>query len=158
MIEIMVVIALMGALAAVLAVGASRLLLERTESADDIFWQAIGEARKYALIHETDVTLSFDIENQAFLAATDLGSRSYPLPEGPAVKLDFLGVTEGEQTVLIGGALVEANLLPAIKFFSDGTCMPFRARLEVAGKPPLVIEIDPWTCAPLLRSQGTGIL
>lgn len=153
LIEIVVVIGLMGVLATVLAVGASRLMIDRQESPEDMFWFAVGEARKFALQHEIDVTLSFDNEEQEFVAATDLGSRNVPLPSTRPVTLDFLGVTAGEQTILIGGNLVEANLLSSVKFFGDGTCSPFRARLEVEGGQPIVLEIDPWTCAPILRDE-----
>tara|TARA_B110000305_G_scaffold32909_1_gene32090 strand:- start:20515 stop:21051 length:537 start_codon:yes stop_codon:yes gene_type:complete len=153
LIEIVVVIALMGVLATVLAVGASRLMVDREESPEDMFWFAVGEARKFALQHEIDVTLSFHNDEQVFIAATDLGTREVPLPSQQPITLDFLGVTAGEQTILIGGSLVEANLLSAVKFFRDGTCSPFRARLEIEGKQPLVLEIDPWTCAPILRDE-----
>lgn len=153
LIEIMVVIGLMGILATVLAVGASRLVMDREESPEDMFWFAVGEARKFALQHEIDVTLSFDNDEQVFLAATDLGTREVPLPSQKTITLDFLGVTAGEQTILIGGSLVEANLLSSVRFFSDGTCSPFRARLEEEGKQPIVLEIDPWTCAPILRDE-----
>lgn len=153
LIEIMVVIGLMGILATVLAVGASRLVMDREESPEDMFWFAVGEARKFALQHEIDVTLSFDNDEQVFIAATNLGTREVPLPSKQPITLDFLGVTAGEQTILIGGSLVEANLLNSVRFFRDGTCSPFRARLEEEGEPPIVLEIDPWTCAPILRDK-----
>jgi hypothetical protein len=40
-----------------------------------------------------------------------------------------------------------------VKLFRDGTCSPFRARLEEAGEQPVILEIDPWTCAPILRDE-----
>ena len=153
LIEIIVVIALMGALATVLAVGASSLLADRKDTPEDMFWYAVNEARKFALEYEVDLTLSCDNEEQVFVAATDLGTREVPLPSGEPFSLEFLGLTKGEQTILIGGRLTEVNLLTAVKFFRDGTCSPFRARLEEEGKEPLILEIDPWTCAPILRNE-----
>jgi general secretion pathway protein H len=40
-----------------------------------------------------------------------------------------------------------------VSFYGDGTCQPFRARLAVDSRQPLVLEIDPWTCAPVLRDE-----
>jgi hypothetical protein len=153
LIEIIVVIGLMGALAAVLAVGASSLMADRQETPEDKFWYAVNEARKFALQYEVDLTLSFDNEAQVFIASTDLGAREVPLPSAEPFTIEFLGVSEGEQTVLIGGRLTEVNLLTSVKFFRDGTCSPFRARLEEAGEQPVILEIDPWTCAPILRDE-----
>ncbi|GAB5559427.1 MAG: hypothetical protein SynsKO_10740 [Synoicihabitans sp.] len=155
LIEIIVTIALMGGLAALLALGAANALNEREDNAVDIFWGAVGEARKFALHHELDVTLSFDEEEQEFLAVTAIGERRVPFPIKERVRLEFLGVEKGTQTILIGGRLVEANLLPYVHFYGDGTCSPFRARLEVEGKQPEIMEIDPWTCAPVLRDEET---
>lgn len=157
LIEIMVVIALMGLLATVLAVGASRALIDRVETPEEMFWLAVAEARKFALQNEVDVRLSFDAENQSFRAATDLGVRDVPLPTGEPIELDFLGVGAGDQTVMIGGRLVETNELDSVTFFSDGTCTPFRVRLSRDGGEPLILEIDPWTCAPILRGGGDRV-
>ncbi len=153
LLEIIVVIALMGALATVLAVGASTLLSDRDETPEEVFWYAVNEARKFALQYEVDLTLSFDNEEQVFIAATDLGTREVPLPSAEPFTLEFLGVTKGEQTILIGGRLTEVNLLASVEFFRDGTCSPFRARLEEEGEQPVILEIDPWTCAPILRDE-----
>lgn len=153
LIEIIVVIALMGALATVLAVGVSGLMADRKETPEDMFWYAVNEARKFALQYEVDLTLSFDNEEQVFVAATDLGTREVPLPAGEPFTLEFLGVTGSEQTILIGGRLTEVDLLNSVQFFRDGTCSPFRARLEEEGEEPLILEIDPWTCAPILRDE-----
>lgn len=153
LIEVMVVIALLGGLAAILAYGASQILVERGQSAEEVFWGAIGEARKYALLHEVDVTLRFDDEDQQFIATAMGQVRSFPVPLPEPMELDFLGINEGEQTVLIGGALVEANVIESVTFFGDGTCIPFRARMALEGRQPVLFEIDPWTCAPVLREE-----
>lgn len=155
LIEVMVVIALLGGLAAILAYGASQILIDRGQSAEEVFWGAVGEARKFALLNEVDVTLQFDAENQRFIASALGQARSFPVPLEEVMELEFLGVNEGDQTVLIGGALVETNVIDSVTFFGDGTCVPFRARLAVAERSPVLLEIDPWTCAPVLREEGS---
>jgi len=157
LIEIMVVIALLGGLAAILVLAASRALLDRADSPKDVFWGMVGEVRKYALHNEVDVTLSFDAEDQVFRASSRGQERAFPVPLDQPIELDFLGGAVGEQTVLIGGQLVETNVIDQIMFFSDGTCLPFRARLAMEGRPDMLFEIDPWTCAPILRAEDSQL-
>lgn len=153
LLEIMAVIGLMGLLAAVLSVGVSRALQDRSESADDVFWYAIGEARKFALMNQTEVRLTFDNQEQVFRASTPLGEKVFPLPPGMEFDLEFLGVGKGTRSIMIGGILLEASELKHVRFFDDGTCTPFRAQLRVNDGQPIVYEIDPWTCAPVLRGE-----
>ena len=153
LIEIMVVLALLGALATILAVGASRALVNRAESPVEVFWLAVGEARKQALENEIDIDLRFNNEDQLFEASTLLGTRATPLPSEMQMQLDFLGVGGSGQTIMIGGRLIETSLLEQVTFFRDGTCTPFRARLTLEGEQPILLEIDPWTCAPILRDE-----
>jgi prepilin-type N-terminal cleavage/methylation domain-containing protein len=153
MIEIMVVIALLGLLASVLAVGTSRLLLDRGESPVDVFWSAVAEARKQALEKEIDIDLRFNNEDQVFEASTLLGIKQIPIPTGTPMQLEFLGVSGGGQTIMIGGRLIETSVLDKVTFFRDGTCTPFRARMSLEGEEPILLEIDPWTCAPILREE-----
>ena len=151
LLEIIVVIALMGMLATVLSVGASRLLAERKESPEEIFWGAVGEARKYALMEQCEVRLSFDSEAQAFVASTDLGSQSFPINVPERIEITFLGMRKGESSILVGGRLIETSPLDRVRFFDDGTCTPFRAQILVGTQSPVVLEVDPWTCAEVLH-------
>jgi len=153
MLEIMVVVGLLGLLAGVLAVGASRALIDRPASPEQAFWAAVGRAREFALQHALDVRLSYDHETRSFRALTDLGSTVVALPRDLDMDIQFLGRRAGDRTILIGGTLVEASELPFVTFYSDGTCTPFRAQLTVAGTPS-VVEVDPWTCAPALVPTG----
>ena len=156
LLEIIVVIALMGMLAAVLSVGASRLLADRPDSPEQIFWGAVGEARKFALTNQSEVRLRFDRESQAFVASTEQGERSFPIQFEGELELNFLGMRKGESSILVGGRLIETSPLDSVRFFDDGTCTPFRAQLIVRGQTPLVLEVDPWTCAEILRSDTQG--
>jgi len=153
LIEIMMVIALLGLLATVLAVGASNALLDRDESPVEIFWSAVGEARKQALQKEIDIDLRFNNEDQVFEASTIVGMRQIPIPSTVPIQLEFLGVGGGGQTMMIGGRLIETSILKQVTFYRDGTCTPFRARLTLEGEEPVILEIDPWTCAPILRDK-----
>ena len=152
LLEIMVVIGIMAMLAGVLALGASRVLVERPESPNQTFWEAIGRAREYALIHNTEVWLTFDNEEAAFVATTWQGTERFPVTSSEKFQLDFLGMAGGAQSILVGGVLLESNPLPRVTFYPDGTCTPFRAQVTVEGGEPFVFEIDPWTCAPALVS------
>lgn len=153
----MVVIGLIGLLATVLTVGSTRLLLDRKESPHDVFWSAVGEARKYALQHETEVFLSFDNQGRMFKTSTALGTKECPLPGGGMeFELEFLGMAKGARSIMIAGTLLETDTIEGVKFFVDGTCTPFRAQLVLPGKHPVVFEIDPWTCAPMLQEEGNS--
>ncbi len=149
------VIALMGLLAAVLSVGAASMLRDRQPHPEDLVWSAIAESRKFALLHETEVWLSYDNQERAFMAATALGSRSFPVPEGTGdFDLTFLGMMKGEQSILIAGRLIETSTIDGARFFPDGTCTPFRVQVVEDGKQPEVLEVDPWTCAPALDREA----
>lgn len=153
LLEIIVVIALLGTLAAILTVGASRLLVDRGESPVEVFWYAVGEARKQALQREIDIDLRFNNDDQVFIAATPVGEKAIPIPGSSPLQIEFLGVGGGGATIMIGGRLVETSVLDHVTFYRDGTCTPFRARLTPEGGQPEILEIDPWTCAPILRDE-----
>ena len=63
--------------------------------------------------------------------------------------VDFLSAQPGQSSVLIGGELVDTKTVPAVTFYPDGTCSPFRAQFR-AGGAAKVLSIDPWTCAQVL--------
>ncbi|WP_221029588.1 type II secretion system protein [Actomonas aquatica] len=156
LLEIMVVIALIGFLAAVLAVGASTMLRERKVLPEDVAWEAIRKAREFALLHETEVWLSWDNEERVFRASTAAGSETFPVPEEMDFDLEFLGTSKGGRTIMIGGRLLEAGPIDGVRFFGDGTCTPFRVQLVERGVDPTILEVDPWTCAPVLRNKEDG--
>ena len=153
LLEIMVTLALIGLLAATLAVAATQMLAKRKTTPEVVFWEAISQARTFALQHECDLWLSFDNQEDTFIATTELGTKTFPLPDGMAFELEFLGMAKGARSIMIGGTLLEANTIKGVRFFGDGTCTPFRAQLVEPGQQPVVFEIDPWTCAPVLRNK-----
>jgi prepilin-type N-terminal cleavage/methylation domain-containing protein len=155
LLEVLVVIALIGLLTGVLVVGSSRLLGDRPKSPAELFWSAVSQARKTALQQNRSVRLSLDSATQEFLAVMD-GAASVRLPFVPkeTAELDFLPPKSpsGASSILIAGDLVETQTLAAVTFYGDGTCAPFRAQLKTRNQVH-ILEIDPWTCAPLLTEE-----
>lgn len=154
--EILVGLAILGLLAGIFVTNVGTLAGDRRVNVEDVFWKAVVEARKYALLQGTDVRLSFDSKEKAFTASTSAGSRNFPVPIEGELEIDFLGVSKGGRTtVLIGGTLVETQPLPYVTFYADGTCSDFRAQLRQNQGEPRYVRIDPWTCAPMLAQAGS---
>ncbi|HRP06113.1 MAG TPA: prepilin-type N-terminal cleavage/methylation domain-containing protein [Opitutaceae bacterium] len=155
--EILVGLALLGLLAGLFVANVGTLVGNRKVDVEEIFWKAVVEARKYALLQGTDVRLLFDAKEKAFKASTSAGSRTFPVPVEGELEIDFLGVSKGGRTtVLIGGTLVETQPLAYVTFYSDGTCSDFRAQLRQNQGEPRYVRIDPWTCAPMLAQVGSN--
>ncbi|MDR0351906.1 MAG: type II secretion system GspH family protein [Opitutaceae bacterium] len=72
----------------------------------------------------------------------------------PAVVCDFLTTQKGGSAILVGGVLRETATLASVTFYGDGTCTPFRAQLRAGVSEPLVLDIDPWTCAQVLTREA----
>ncbi len=156
--EVLLALGLLGLLAALFVGGVGRLLQGRGRSAEEIFWKAATEARRYALLRGEDVRLAYDSEAKAFSATTREGTQRFPVPVAGELLIEFLSAgTTGGATVLIGGSLVETQPLPFVTFYADGTCSSFRVQLRNrrAGEPRY-LQIDPWTCAPVLARETPG--
>jgi len=155
LLEILLALALIGLLGALFVGNTSRLISGRGVSAEEIFWKAVTEARKYALLRGQDVRLAYDSKEKAFEATTSEGTQRFPVPVPGELEIDFLASgTKGRATVLIGGSLVETQPLPAVTFYADGTCSAFRVQLRSRGGAARYLQIDPWTCAPVLEKTG----
>lgn len=150
LLEILLAVALIGLLAAALVAGATHLVDTKPSSPTDIFWQAVQAARHAALEQDRDVTLTVEDKEKRFVVSAEGDTQYFPLPEKRDITVDFLPMTAGRSSILIGGALLETQTLPSVTFFADGTCTPFRAQLRTPGAPATVLMIDPWTCAPVL--------
>ena len=154
LLEILLSIALIALLAGVLTVGASRLGNGQPSTPEDIFWQAVREARKTALRSERVVALSFDAEAAAFAVQREDGTRrDFALKPGRKITVDFLQPAQGAGYILLGGELVETQKLATVRFFPDGTCSPFRVQFRGETGAPWSLSIDPWTCAPVLETK-----
>lgn len=152
LLEVLITIALIALLTGVLVIGTNRLLRERPKSSDELFWAAVAAVRQDALLNNHDVRLTFDARESEFVAVSDLGEIRLPFVSKEIAELDFLAPrSAGMSAVLIGGQMVETLTIPAVTFYGDGTCSPFRAQLKTRNGVR-VLEIDPWTCAPMLAA------
>lgn len=150
LLEILLVLALIGLLASVLIGGSSRLLADRPVTVEGVFWQAAATARRAALQSDREVRLRYDGAKRTLVAALPGGETTFPLPEGET-RLDFLAPesTSRAGLVLIGGVLTETRTLPAVTFYPDGTCSPFRVQVT-SPDTNRIIAVDPWTASPAL--------
>ena len=154
LLEVLITIALIALLTGVLVVGTSRLLGDRPKTADELFWLAVGAARKDALQNNRDVRLTLDAKTHQFIALSEGEETRHPFVPKEINELDFLApkAVNASSSMLVGGQLVETQTLPFVMFYGDGTCSPFRVQLK-SRNGTRVLEIDPWTCAQVLNNQ-----
>lgn len=158
LLEVLVTIALIALLTGVLVVGTNRLLGDRPKTADELFRAAVNETRHDALLHYREVRLAFDAKKNEFVALdADGGETRHPFVPKDTGEIDFLPPRpaggSSPSSVLIGGQLVETQTLPFVTFYRDGTCTPFRAQIK-SRNGIRFLEIDPWTCAPMLANSA----
>ena len=153
LLEILLAVALIGILSAAMVSIAPRLTSDKSQTPQEIFWEAARTARRAALKTETEVRLSFDSKEKAFVIEGGEGVQKFAVPETRDLTIDLLQAqpTSGG-SVLIGGQLVDTQTLPAVLFYPDGTCTPFRVQFRTTG-PARILSIDPWTCALVLPAD-----
>ncbi len=173
LLEILVVLALIGLLAGVTVTGVGRMLNPGPDSPVQAFWHAANAARRHALREETEVRLSFDKAGSQLLAVAHDGAElpAFAVPEGtdivfiPGLIPGTSAISGSNRTVsnLFDGALsTGAAPLDYISFYPDGTCSLFRVQIQLGGGGTFgstggtTIQVDPWTCTPMLTSQNTG--
>jgi len=154
LLEVLLVLALLGLLAAVLIGGGAQLLNSQPTSADDVFWEAVQEARKMALKSENDVVMTYVDDRQggkAFVVTGSGTAKSFPIAKAGDLEVTFLSQQKGGTAIMIAGTIVETQKVDAVTFYADGTCSPFRVQFFRNGAVHLA-SIDPWTCAPMLTA------
>lgn len=149
LIEILLAVALLGLLSAVMVSVATSFTDARPRSPEDFFWEAARKARRTALVSETDVRLSYDRKEKAFVVSSPKETLRFPLTATQDLTVDLLQAQSVGGSILIGGQLVDTQTVPAVTFYADGTCSPFRVQFRATG-PARIVAIDPWTCAPVL--------
>jgi general secretion pathway protein H len=156
LLEIMLSLAVIALLAGVLITGSVHLMGDKSATPEDVFWKAVQEARSVALHDEQDVRVTFDDKEKVFVVDDGTTPKFFPVPASRDVTVDFLATSGDRSTVLVGGDLVESKTIPAVTFYRDGTCTPFRVQFRNGGGARFV-EIDPWTCAKALpRDDNTS--
>jgi general secretion pathway protein H len=146
------VIALIAMLTGVLVTGSARLASSRAATPEDVFWKAVMETRKAALLSGREVRLSYldkDKERALVAKASDGTEQRFPFEWAGELKVDFLSTQKGLSAILLGGQLVETQTIPFVTFYGDGTCSPFRLQIRTGGEAR-VLMIDPWTCSLVL--------
>jgi prepilin-type N-terminal cleavage/methylation domain-containing protein len=151
LIEILLALAVVALVGTLVLPGLNSML--RTignEEPDRILWDAITAAREEALNRNHAIWLRFDEKEKQLLwgDGQTVATKTWPAD----VTLQLLEPSR-TATVLIGGELVETKEVKEVRFYADGTCAPFRARIRVGTAAPQIIGIDPWTCAPVLRAE-----
>jgi len=152
--EVVMVIALIAMLTGVLVTGSVRLANSRAATPEDVFWKAVMETRKMALLSGREVRLSYsdkDKERVLVAKATDGIEQRFSFEWTGELKLDFLSTQKGSSTMLLAGQLVETQTMPFVTFYGDGTCSPFRLQLRTGGEAR-TLAIDPWTCSLVLTA------
>jgi len=147
LVEIVLVLAVIGLVGALLLPGVNSMLRAIThEEPDRLFWNAMNLAREQALTTNRTITLRYD-DRQKLLSWTDGTSRQQQnMPAEVTIK--FLRPRPGD-AILLGGVLVETDEIPAIRIHPDGACDRFRAQILRGKAPAQIIQVDPWTCAPM---------
>lgn len=148
LIEVLLVIALLALMSTVLISGTTGFFQMRDARPDQVFWQAVTDARQQALDHEETVFLSYDPKARQLNWTWPDGQKSAAL-EGQTLR--FLPAQK-TSSKLLGGTLVETGTLTGVNFYPDGTCDPFRAELIAPNGDKDELRVDPWTCAPMLPS------
>lgn len=154
LLEILLAVALIALLSAALVSTSVHLTDRKPRSNDQVFWEAVQMARRSALHSQSDVVLRYDEKNKEFVMSGANGQKSFPLAtSADDLRVEFLHADSGNSAILIGGQLVEMQTIPAVTFYGDGTCVPFRVQFRASGAAH-VIAIDPWTCAPVLTDKN----
>ena len=157
LLEILITLALMGLLVGVLVLGAVKLTEPKAVIAEDVFWKAVAQCRREALLSGQDVRLRFVSKAKSFALVSNgpSGEQRFPFESEEDVKLDFLSTQKSGSAILIRSQLVETQTIPYVTFYGDGTCSPFRLQIRTGG-PARSVSIDPWTCAQVLAAADTG--
>lgn len=149
LLEVLLAIALLGLLAALFITGGNDLFRARERTVVDVFWQAVQAARLQAVQEDGTVLLRYVEKDRQLVWSSAGGTHELGWP---GKNLEFLPVEQND-TVLLGGQLVGTGRLAVVRFHADGGVDRFRAQLTDAAGQVTRLDLDPWTCAPILRNS-----
>ena len=156
LLEILLVLALVGLIGALLAVGVTRVFSNDHPAPEDVFWQACRSAQKLASLSEHEVSLGFDAQEKKLVWGNGQETDAAAFDAaGGEVGVQFLQAQKGGSLILVAGQVVETQEVPRVMFYPDGTCTAFRVQFRV-GANAWQFAIDPWTCAPVLEKKETN--
>jgi prepilin-type N-terminal cleavage/methylation domain-containing protein len=171
LLEVLLVVALIGLLSGVLVTGLTRMLNPPPDSPAQAFWRAARAARKHALENATQVRLSYNANDGAFEVIAEDGTALDPIQPPAGTRVEFLSGIVAPTLASNGvngtvnrlfGSVLDATDAPteSVTFFSDGTSSLFRVRIHasMSGADTItsIIEVDPWTCSPMLGTSAGG--
>jgi prepilin-type N-terminal cleavage/methylation domain-containing protein len=150
LIEVLLALALVGLLSWIFVGGSTAILANKNASPDDQFWKAVAQARKQALVEQRSIVLTYDEKAKSFVMSDGANQHSVPVAGPDDLVIDFHPVqTDSSSSTLIGGTLIDSEVLNSATFYSDGTCTPFSVQFRVGGAAHL-LTLDPWTCAQVI--------
>lgn len=165
LLEILLVLALVGLLSGIMITGVTRMLNPGPESPSQAFWAMASAARRYALINETEVRVSFDATTTSLVGTAGNGIPLPPVPIPGGAGLTFIsGISPtaiASSNTAMGSVFGDVlgngtdTSLSSVIFYRDGTCNPFRVTVD-AGGASSTIAVDPWTAGPMLIATATG--
>lgn len=151
LIELLLVLGLLSLIATLFVGGAGDWLRAREQTPEDLFWKSVSEARQLALRNDAIVTMRYDPDKHCVRWNDGEDAHTVPWPEKG--KLDFFQLTQDTGAILLGGVLQETGRTMAVHFYPDGSCDPFRAQVTDPQGHRRTLQIDPWTCAPILSAR-----
>jgi len=158
LVEILLVIALIAIMASVFVINFDVLIRQNeTDSLEHAFWKASSETRNLAMFERRVQDLRYDPDSMAYLVGTGESAKRFAVDtsdwsEETEVEVLFKQKLSDDSYRLIGGKLITLREIPLVRFFPDGTCMPFILEIRV-GEDLRSIEVDPWSGAELLASE-----
>jgi len=148
LLEFILAIALLGLVASLFISGGSEMFRARQRTMADVFWSAVQAARLEAVQENAVVTMRFD--QKARSIRWGVVGEPHELA-WPGRNLEFLP-TESRDLILLGGQIAATGGLSSVRFHSDGTTDRFRVQLTDPEGRMSVLELDPWTAAPVVRA------
>jgi len=158
LLELLLAIGLIALLSAALIAGSVTLLNDKPVFPQEVFWQASHAARKTALLNAAvagghDVRLSYDDKQKAFIADDGVAPQTFPIAKPPPdLVVQFLPAESGGPAAALAVPTDDSSSLPYVTFFGDGTCSPFTVQLRSKAGAAQRIDVDPWTCAQMLKA------
>ena len=148
LIETILVLAVITLLGTLLLPGVNSILKTiNQEEPDRLFWDTVTAARELALTTNRTVELRLTADKKTLVWGDTGTQRQQKMPAG--FSLGFLRPKQGS-TILLGGVLLEADEIFTVRFYADGSCDRFRVQIMRDKLPPQILQVDPWTCAPLV--------
>ncbi len=149
LLEVVLAIAVLGLVTVLFITGGHDLFRARERTIADVFWSAVQAARLQAVQEDAVVSLRYVREDRRVVWSSASGTHAL---DWPGKDLEFLPV-EQRDTILLGGQLAGTGRLAHVQFYVDGGVDRFRAQLTDEAGQITRLDLDPWTCAPVLRQS-----